>query len=257
MKRLPVLGGGMVTAAVLWAAWAGPVRGDEGNDDGLARQLLAAAGKHADLQEVTTRYGRRAELALAILEREQYQVELQAEVGNMNTVIATYPQSRRRWLVEQWDYFNMKQARVQELNELKRQLGQLRVEEKRLYEEELQKARASGQRVKTLNRPAILAELQRAEKDSQEANDALKAALESAARDRGTTPRQVLQAAAGRTASLKTAKSPDVDRDFLPYFKKLVGEYWLDGKKAPPGKAKKGSNRTKKTNRARSGDASS
>src|SRR5262249_44598607 len=94
---------------------------------------------------------------------------------------------------------------------------------------------------------AMLNELQRVERERDEAVVELKEGIEDAARTKRITPRQVLDGAVARLGSLKTSKSPDVERDFLPRFKKYAGgDAWLDKGKAQAAKPKKDATRAKK-----------
>jgi hypothetical protein len=267
MSRFSILLHGLLTSTMLWLTSPGPARGDQEDDDRLARRLVTAAGKYSDLHEVKARYGRRAEIALTILHDERVRMNLVTEVRDMQTVIATFPQNRRWWLGDQQDYFNQKLALDRQLNALDRELGELRLEEKRMYEEELEKARASGRAVKPFHREALLSELQRPDRESGEAVAELKEGIESAAREGRTTRRRVLDRVVTRLASLDAP--PGVGREFLPRFIQYAGgDRWLDGanmagagkgdakKKPPAGKSKKEPSRARKS-RARSDVAAS
>ena len=101
MSRFPILFRGLLTGALLCAASPGLARGGQDDDEGLARKLLAAAEKYSDLQEVTAKYGRRAEIALTILQDEQARTNVVAEIRDMQSMIAAFPQNRRWWLADQ------------------------------------------------------------------------------------------------------------------------------------------------------------
>ena len=239
MKRFLSLGGGLMVGVVLCAAVAGPARGDEGDDDPLAKQLLAAAEKHDELGDAKARYGQRAEIALEILEREDVRIDLLARIRDMNSMIATFPQNRRLWVVEQWSFFEEKLGCDRQLTAIDRELARLRFEEGRMYEQELQQAQAEKRRVRPLNREAMLNELQRVERERNEAVDELKEGIEAAARKKRSTPGKVLDGAVARLDSLKTPNSPEVERDFLPRFKRYAGgEAWLNKGSAPPARPK-------------------
>jgi hypothetical protein len=116
-----------------------------------------------------------------------------------------------------------------------------------MFEQELQQAQAEKRRVRPLDREAMLNELQRVERERDEAVVELKEGIEAAARKKRITPRQVLDGAVARLDSLKTPKSRDVERDFLPRFKKYAGgDAWLDKGKAPAAKPKKDAPKPKK-----------
>ena len=244
MSRFDILICGVLAGALVGAALPGPARGDENGDDRLARKLITAAEKQSDLQEMTERYGRRAEIALTILHDEEVRLNLVTEIRDMNTVIAGFP-PRKWWLADHQAYFNAKLARDQQVTALDRELGELRLEERRMYEAELEQARASGKPLKPFHREALLNEIRRLRRESGEAVTALKEGIESAAREGRTTPRQVLDRVAGRLASLDAP--PAVEREFVPKFIKYAGARWLDGeRKATPPRAKKASSRPRK-----------
>jgi hypothetical protein len=233
MNRLAIPFHAMLAGALLSAWSPDQARGDQDDDERLARRLVAAAEKYGDLREVTAKYGRRAEIALAILQKEQERADLVAAIRDMNTEIATFPQNRRWWLVEQWSYYEQKLAGDRHVNHLDRELNALRFQEKRMYEEELRKAQATRKPVKPFHREALLNELQRLDRECDESCTELKAAIEAAAREARTTPRRVIQKAVGLLPSLEAP--PDVEREFLPTFtKRAGGPRWLDGEVKPP-----------------------
>jgi hypothetical protein len=165
----------------------------------------------------------------------------------MQATMSSFPQNHRLWLAEQWAFHDQKVVYERQLTGLDHRLEALRLEERRMYEQELQQAQAEGRRVRPLNREALLNELQRVERERDEAVVELKAAIEADARKKRTTPRQVLDGAVARLASLKTSKSPDVERDFLPRFKKYAGgDAWLDKGRPPTVKPKKNVPKVKK-----------
>jgi hypothetical protein len=241
-----VLIGGMICAAS--PAWA---RGDDDDDERLARRLLGAAEKHAELRDVSAKYGRRAELALTILRDEHVRAELHAHIRDMNTTIADFPANRRWWLAEHQAFYQQKLACDRQLTALDREITDLKFQEREMYEEELRRAEASGKPIRPVSREALLHEFQRLDRECKEAVVGLKERIESVARKEHVTRGQVLDRAVSKLESVRTESAPvHVERDFLPAFKKTVGgRAWLDGqpKPPPPSKPKKASARTKKT----------
>jgi hypothetical protein len=265
-SRLQVLG--LVAVALLAVASPGLARGDQEDDQRLAKQLLTALEKYNERQEVMVKHGRRAEIALTILQREQGLADLDATIRDMNTVIANFPQNRRQWIKDQEDYYRLKLAQDAQRNGLNRELTALRFQERQMYEEELQKAEARGGAVKPFNREAILHDLQRLDRETKQAFAALKEGVEAAARKQHTTPGEILQRLkivtrppggviaqqhpkpgellqrAGNLAK-RESSSPEALEKFLNDFCKVAGgNRWLDGaERASPGNNKRGSPR--------------
>jgi hypothetical protein len=221
---------------MLCVASPSPARGDDDDDRRLARRLLDAGEKYLGLKEVEARYGRRAELAQAIFEKEQQRAELHTQVRSMNIEIGGWYQNRRLWLSEQWSYFRLKQEHEKQLNQLDSEIRQLKFEEKRMYEEALQEARASGKPIKPIAREALIGEIQRMEGEKDAAVGGLKREIEDTARKLRTTRRQVLDQAVAKLSSIRLAPPPpEVERVFLPRFIKYAGgEDWLDAGNEPP-----------------------
>lgn len=236
MNRFPNLFRGLLAGALVCAASPGPVRGDQDDDERVARRLLDAAEKYLGLKDVEARYGRRAELALAIFEKEQLRAELHTQVRSMNIEIGGWYQNRRLWLSEQWSYFRLKQEREKQLTQLDSEISQLKFEERRMYEEALQEARASGRPIKPIAREALIGEIQRMENEKDAAVGGLKREIEETARTLRTTRRQVLDRVVDKLSSVRLAPPPpEVERVFLPRFIKYAGgEGWLDGGNEPP-----------------------
>jgi hypothetical protein len=116
-----------------------------------------------------------------------------------------------------------------------------------MFEQELRQAQAEKRRVRPLDREAMLNELQRVQRERDEAVVELKEGIEAAARQKRVSPRQVLNGTVARLGSLKSSKSPDVQRDFLPRFTRYAGgDAWLDKGKAPAVKPRKDATRAKK-----------
>ncbi len=259
MSRFPILVGGLLAGALIGVASVGPARGDEDSDERLARRLLTAAEKHAELREVSAKYGRRAELALTILQDEYVRSNLVAHIRDMNTEIAGFP-PRKWWLADHHTFFEQKLACDRQLTALDRELDALRFQEREMYEEEVRKAEASGKPIKPVSREALLHEFQRLNRECKQAVVELREGIEDAARKEHLSRGQVLDRAVSKLESVRISSTPvDVERDFLPAFRKSAGgKGWLDGqpKPPPPRKAKKEVPRTRKT-RARSDVASS
>jgi hypothetical protein len=247
MSGFPIFRCGLLVGVILSVASAGPARGQQDDDDRLAKQLLTAAEKYSEAQDAKARYGQRAEIALTILQGQEMRNDLNAQIRNMNAAMSSFPQNHRLWTAEQWAYHDQKVVYDQQLTALDHRLETLRLEERRMFEQELQQAQAEKRRVRPLDREAMLNELQRVERERDEAVVELKEGIEAAARKKHITPRQVLDGAVARLNSLKTSNSPDVERDFLSRFKKYAGgDAWLDKGKAPAVKPKKDATRTKK-----------
>lgn len=247
MRRFLACGGGMGVGVVIWAALAVSACGDETDEDRLAKRLLTAAEKHAELQDVVARYGQRAQMAQEILWGQETRIDLVAQIRNLDAMMSGFPQNRRLWLPDQWAVLDQKVACDRQLAALDHRLGTLRLQESRMYEQELQAARAENRPVKPLNREALLSDLQRLERERNGAVVELKDGIEATARKKRTTPRQVLDGAVARLDRWTTSKSPDVERDFLPRFKRYAGgDAWLDKGKAPAARPKKDAPRPKK-----------
>jgi hypothetical protein len=245
MSRFLMLICGFLAGALVSVACPGPARGDEGGDNRLARKLITAAEKQSDLQEVTAKYGRRAEIALTILQDEELRANLVAEIRDMNSVIATFPATRRGWLAEHQAYLNEKLARDRQVTALDREISELKFRERQMYEDELETARWSGKPIKRFHREVLLTEIQRLERESGEAAARLKEGIESAAREGRMSPRQVLDRVVMRLAGLDAP--PAVEREFVPKFIEYAGgARWLDGERKPlPVKAKNASPRSR------------
>jgi hypothetical protein len=252
MSRSCLLFLGFLTGTLFTAAAPGLARGDEDDDERLAKQWVAAAEKYDELQEVTVKHGRRAELALTILQEEQALAALNARIRDMDTVIASFP-PRRWWIKDQHDYYQWKVAHEAQRNDLTRELTELRFHERQLYEEEMRQAEAKGRPVKPFHREAILNDLQRLNRETRQAYAALKAGIEAAARKQRTTPGEILQRAGNlaRREASSLSLPPEVPEKFLQDFLKFAGGHrWLDGAgKAPEAKNKGTSPRTRR-NRA-------
>jgi hypothetical protein len=252
-SHLPVLG--LLTGALLAAASPGLAQSDPDEEKRAAKHWLVALETYDELQDVVVKHGRRAELALTILQQEQALAELNATIRDMNTVIASFP-PRRWWIKDQHDYYQLKVAHDAQRNELNRELTVLRFQERQLYEEEMRRAEAKGRSVKPFDREAILHDLQRLNRETRQAFTALKEGIEAAARKQHTTPGAILQRAenlARREASSPLEVPDQFHRDLVKF---AGGNRWLDGaEKMPTGKNKRGPARPKRT-RTRSDDAS-
>jgi hypothetical protein len=238
-SHLPLLA--LLTGALLAAASPGLAQSDPDEEQRLAKQWLAAVEKYDERQEAVIKHGRRAELALTILQQEQAMAELDATIRDMNTVIASFP-PRRWWIKDQHDYYQLKVAHDAQRNAMHRELTDLRFQERQLYEEEMRRAEAQGRPVKPFHREAILQDAQRLNREAKEAFAVLKEGIEAAARKQHTTRGVILD-------GLKTTTPRDVAREFLPKFLNYAGgDAWLaagaekppqtkpkaDEKKAPP-----------------------
>jgi hypothetical protein len=243
---------GLLGGALLAAASPGLVRGDQEDDDRLAKQWLVAVEKYDERQDVVIKHGRRAEFALTILQQEQALAELDATIRDMNTVIAGFP-PRRWWIKDQHDYYQLKVAHDARRNDLNRELTALRFQERQLYEEEMRRAETKGRPVKPFHREAILNDLNRLNRETRQAFAALKDGIEAVARKQHTTPGEILQRV-GDLARREASSLPEVPETFQRDFVKFAGgSGWLAG--APAGKNKRGPARPKRT-RARSDVAS-
>jgi hypothetical protein len=249
MNRFRIVMGGFLAGVLIGVASPGPVRGDEDEDERLARRLVTAAERHAELREAGAKYGRRADLALTILQDEQVRANLHAHIRDMNTTIADFP-PRKWWLAEHHAFFQQKLACDRQLTALDREITALRFQEREMYEEEVRRAEASGKPIKPVSREALLGEFQRLDRECKGAVGELREGIEDAARKQHTTRRQALDRAVNKLEIVRTASTPlNIERDFLPAFTKFVGgNGWLDGqpKPPPPSKAKKAPARAKK-----------
>ena len=174
---------------------------------------------------MTERYGRRAEIALTILHDEEVRLNLVTEIRDMNTVIAGFP-PRKWWLADHQAYFNAKLARDQQVTALDRELGELRLEERRMYEAELEQARASGKPLKPFHREALLNEIRRLQRKSGEAVTALKEGIESAAQEGRTTRARCSTGSPGDWPAW--TPPPAVEREFVPKFIKYGTGGWME-----------------------------
>ena len=219
---------GLLTGVLLAAASPGLAGGDQDDYGRLSGQWLAAVEKYAERQEAVAKHGRRAELALTILQEEQALAALDATIRDMNTVIDSFP-PRRWWIKDQHDYYQLKVAHDAQRNALRRELTELKFRERQMYEEEMRQAEAKGRSVKPFNREAILHDAQRLDRETKQAFAALKEGIEAAAQKQNTTRGEVL-------AGLKTTAPPNVSREFLPKFINYAGgEDWLGaGTEKPP-----------------------
>src|SRR5262249_40517539 len=153
----------------------------------------------------------RAEIALEILQGQEMRNDQNAEIRNMHATMSSFPQNHRMWTVEQWAYHDQKVTYERQLTALDHRLETLRLEERRMFEQELRQAQAEKRRVRPLDREAMLNALQRVERERDEAVVELKEGIEAAARKKRMTPRQVLDGTVASLGSLKTSKSPDVE----------------------------------------------
>ena len=240
MSHLLLFRRGLMAGVLMCAASAMPARGGVDDADRLAKRLLTTAEKLSDLQETKAKYGRRAEIAWTILQDQKMRNDVNARRRNMDSVIATFPQNRRWWVMEQWAFYEEKLALDRQVTALDQEMETLRLQEQEMYEEQLERARREGNPVKPFAREALLGEMQRLERESRQSVFELKGEIEAAAREKRTTPRRVLDEAVARLGSLKTPDSPDVERHFLPGFiKSAGGDGWLDRGFAPAAAANK------------------
>jgi hypothetical protein len=235
MSRSCLLFLGLLTGSLFVAASPGLARGDEDDDERLAKQLVAAAEKYDELQEVTVKHGRRAELALTILQGEQTLAVMNARIQDMNNVIDGFP-PRRWWVKDQHDYHQWKVAHETERNALQHDLTGLRFQERQLYEEEMQQAQAKGRPVKPFHREAILNDLQRLNRETKQAMGALKEGIEAAARKQQATRGEILQRASNLARKETSSLAPEALQKFLREFHKSAGgDGWLNaGATKPP-----------------------
>jgi hypothetical protein len=152
--------------------------------DELTAKVRTAWEKFSEFELTKANYGERANIALTMLEVERQRIQFDALAKELKVQIDSFPHRRtnlQEEVYQQWLFY------CQERGVRDNNLAQLRLQWQELNEIAISEAQAAGKRVKPLDRPGLLNELQRLERERLAAFDAVKKVLPDAASAQGVT----------------------------------------------------------------------
>jgi len=152
----------------------------EGKDE-VKSKLQTAWEKFSEMQEVLSTYGARAEVALATHQKERYRADVLATIQTLQAQVDGFPPNRYHWSSFQEEAYQGLLAYRQELAGTERALAESRLQMEQLNQQALSDAARSGKRVKPLDLPSLLTDLQRLDRERLDAFSAAKKAITDAA----------------------------------------------------------------------------
>jgi hypothetical protein len=169
-------------------------------EDSLSTRLLAAWERFSELQDFASSYGSGGEIALKQMQAERQQADLRATVRAMQVEVDSWHQPLNRSNRFQEQHYQELQLCRRQSVEVDRYLVELRLQWQQENEAAIRQAEAQGKQVKRLDRVGLLVELQKKQRDSQDAFAQAKAAIADAAGRPGKSRTQVYQQALAQVA---------------------------------------------------------
>ena len=182
------------------------------------------------IRTTLARYGVMAEIARSMLEKREQQADLVLERDNLNIEMAKFP-PKKWWLAEHHEVHNRKLYCDQQLALLKRQIEELDLQQRRMYEAELDRAKVSKKRVRPIRREAILDELNKLDAQCEVAFAELRDGIDAAAKEELQSSRRVGADQGKAGESLPSAR--DARRGAAGVRQTDQRGRWLDGGKEP------------------------
>jgi len=221
-------------------------------EDPTVSALKDAWQAFQERQETVSHYGQRAQIALVRQEKKRERDDLDAEIRTGRNEVDSWQIPRHHWNNLQREYFQQLKLMEQREVVLDRQIQELDHQIGGLNQEAIRQAEAAGKRVKPLDIPGLLHEVQRVDREAVERFRAAKQTLSKAAKERKMTPGQVLQQSLRELEQGGVAPGPADRRDeFLKTLKEFCGDryYWNASEKPASKKRKPSARRTSSTSK--------
>lgn len=169
--------------------------------EGVAMSLGYAWGAFDEFEEIRFAHGARADIAWTRIQVADEQSRALLEVQNGDAMVATWPQNRYHWNLEQLNYLNILESRKQDLHKLEYHLRSLDQKWTQLDEAARFQAQREGKAAIPLDRAGLLGEFQRLGDKKLRAYTDAELKLHDAAEESKRTPTVILEKAVARIRS--------------------------------------------------------
>ncbi len=209
------------------------------DEDPVTSGLRSAWVKFSELHEVSESHGRRGEIALEQLQLDHRKAGLLGTIRTMNIEVDSWRVPRNRWTSPQVEYWEELLGYKQQVNEIDNRLTQLNLLWREENEAAIRRAEAAGKTVKPLDRPGLLREMQRQNREAFDAFATAKKAIEESAGQPGMTRLGIY-----KQAMTELGRAPADAPNLVPLkpfrlaFEEYCGKsFFTQGKKPKRGKA--------------------